>query len=305
MSDPRDDHDPIDAAYARAEAVLDDEAARAARRARVLAAVAAEPAAGSPATSRPAGRPGRRQGGWLAAACVAALSTLVAVQIYRPPPRPATPAPAAAAKVQPQAPRPTPASPAADVKAADVKAGPSRSAARTADVAPPRPPHLVAPPRLYTPLPAPAPAPAVAQPAPPPPPPPPPALAAAAPTSADSGTTVGEVIVTSQKRAANVMARPAPSAFPELGDRLRAAAAAGRTGEVETLLTQGAPVDATDADGNTALMQAVQADRPAAAAALKRHGASLERRNKAGESARDMAASVDDAALNQALGLPP
>jgi len=108
--------------------------------------------------------------------------------------------------------------------------------------------------------------------------------------------------VTSQKRAANVMARPAPSAFPELGDRLRAAAAAGRTGEVETLLTQGAPVDATDADGNTAL---VQADRPAAAAALKRHGASLERRNKAGESARDMAASVDDAALNQALGLPP
>ena len=42
MSDHDAAPDPIDKAYVQAEAMLDDEAARAARRARVLGAVAAE-----------------------------------------------------------------------------------------------------------------------------------------------------------------------------------------------------------------------------------------------------------------------
>jgi ankyrin repeat protein len=74
---------------------------------------------------------------------------------------------------------------------------------------------------------------------------------------------------------------------------------------VEALLDQGAPVDAPDAAGNTALMESVRADHPGAAAALRRHGASLDRKNRAGESARDMATTQGDARLNQAVGLGP
>ena len=74
---------------------------------------------------------------------------------------------------------------------------------------------------------------------------------------------------------------------------------------MKTLLDQGAQVDAPDADGNTALMKSIQADHPAAAALLHRHGASLDSTNHAGERARDMAETVDDAKLNKALGLEP
>jgi ankyrin repeat protein len=73
---------------------------------------------------------------------------------------------------------------------------------------------------------------------------------------------------------------------------------------VEALLNQGAPVDAADPDGDTALMKSVRADRPEVAAILYRHGASLDRRNRSGESARDMAMR-GDAALRQAVGLNP
>jgi hypothetical protein len=52
-------------------------------------------------------------------------------------------------------------------------------------------------------------------------------------------------------------------------------------------------------------MKAIQARNPAAAALLLRHGASLDRTNRAGVSARDMAASIDDPELNRALGLEP
>jgi ankyrin repeat protein len=87
--------------------------------------------------------------------------------------------------------------------------------------------------------------------------------------------------------------------------RLRDAAAAGRAAEVKTLLTQGVPVDAAAANGRTPLMESIEADRPAIAALLRRHGASLDQRDQAGKSARDMAAAKGDAALNQALGLAP
>jgi hypothetical protein len=89
------------------------------------------------------------------------------------------------------------------------------------------------------------------------------------------------------------------------GARLRAAAAAGRTADVEALLEHGAPVDSPDAEGDTALMKSIQADRSAAAALLRRYGASLDQKNHAGESARDMARAKGDAGLNQAIGLSP
>jgi ankyrin repeat protein len=92
---------------------------------------------------------------------------------------------------------------------------------------------------------------------------------------------------------------------PDRGAALRAAAAGGRSSEVEALLTQGAPVDAPDAAGDTALMKSVQAGQPAVAALLRRHGASLDRRNHAGENARDMATRKGDPALDEALGLAP
>ncbi|WP_158913301.1 ankyrin repeat domain-containing protein [Caulobacter sp. S45] len=74
---------------------------------------------------------------------------------------------------------------------------------------------------------------------------------------------------------------------------------------MEALLDQGAPVDAVDADGNTALMKSIQADRPDLAAILYRRGANLNRRNRAGKSARDMAAVQGDAALKKSIGLIP
>ena len=104
------------------------------------------------------------------------------------------------------------------------------------------------------------------------------------------------LVVTAERRAAQK---------PDGGARLRAAAAAGRLAEVEALLDQGESVDAPDADGDTALMKSILADRPAAAAVLRRHGASLDRRNHAGESARDLAMASEDTALQRALGLAP
>jgi ankyrin repeat protein len=104
------------------------------------------------------------------------------------------------------------------------------------------------------------------------------------------------LVVTAERRAAQK---------PGRGARLRAAAADGRLAEVEALLDHGESVDAPDADGDTALMRSILADRPAVAAVLRRHGASLDRKNHAGESARDMAMASEDTALKRALGLSP
>lgn len=87
--------------------------------------------------------------------------------------------------------------------------------------------------------------------------------------------------------------------------QLRAAAASGRTAEIQTLLAQGVSIDAPDADGDTALMQSIQADQPSAAALLRRRGANLDQKNLAGVSARDMAVARDDPELDRALGLGP
>ena len=52
-------------------------------------------------------------------------------------------------------------------------------------------------------------------------------------------------------------------------------------------------------------MKAVQANHPAAAALLRRSGASLDLKNRAGVSARDMAAAIGDPELDRALSLAP
>jgi hypothetical protein len=328
MSDPDAMPDPIDKAYVEAEAVLSDEAARAARRARVLAAVAHQGAvdAATPAV-RP--RPWRR-GGWLVAACVSGLALVVAIQVYRPTPYPpptrptagpATPAVAAKGTV------PAPVAPAPALTSAPQRNAPPRAA--KAEAGPPPVSAATAPPpaaQSAASAPQAFPSDELAPAAPPPPPPlqadarspraasiqpsqPSPPQSAAA----GDGTQVTEMVVTAEKRESPKRSAPVSiGAFDgrsrdiaDPGERLRAAAAAGRTGDVETILEQGALVDAPDARGDTALMKSIQADRPAAAALLRQHGASLDQKNHAGKSAADMAKAKGDPELNQALGLNP
>ncbi|MCW5759755.1 MAG: hypothetical protein KIS90_08305, partial [Phenylobacterium sp.] len=73
--------------------------------------------------------------------------------------------------------------------------------------------------------------------------------------------------------------------------------------DVETLLRQGAPVDAPDAQGDTALMKAIAGGHWDTAGALRRRGASLDARNRAGVSVREMVRAIGDAKLDRALGL--
>jgi hypothetical protein len=297
MSDHDAAPDPIDKAYVQAEAVLSDDAARTARRARVLATVvheAATPAAPLSFTLRPAWRRGR----WLAAAGVAGLGLILATQVYppawrQPPAAPATPKPAAS--------------------------NPKEVAASPAP-----PPQAIAAPRVEAPVPP------RAQNVPPPAPPPPPEPLSVAPAAQafpaapaprpsapeESASVTAERRLSHPEMADQDTAHAASPAPPAAASgfaarpsdqpaRLRAAAAAGRTAEVKALLAEGVPVDDPDADGRTALMKSIEADRPAVAALLRGHGASLDTEDNAGDSARDMAAAKDDAALNKALGLAP
>lgn len=308
------DTDPMDRTYAQAEALLDDDAVRAARRARILAAVAVTTSDAETAPARP--RSGWRHSGWLVAAGVAGVSLFIAIQINPPPvmERPtAPPAPA-----MPPAAEPPPASP------------------PLADA--PREPTAIAPPeRLVSPAPADAAsaeivveaakrsptiqdAPVAAPrfepaplPAPPPPPPPPSSATARAPapvmgrlarppappraqTPAPSSSGLEEIVVTGERRESG--------ASPEaLAQRLRDAAAAGQSREISVLLAREVPIDATDDQGETALMKAVQARQLDTAALLRRRGASLDLKNSEGRSVRDMAAALADPEMNKALGL--
>ena len=92
------DHDaaphPIDKIYAQAEAMLEDDAARAARRARVLGAVAGEAGTAPIVPAPPTRRVSWAAGGWLAAASVAGVSVLVALQLTARPVMHTPPAPA-------------------------------------------------------------------------------------------------------------------------------------------------------------------------------------------------------------------
>jgi len=312
--DPNLAPDPIDKAYADAEALLAEDAARAARRARVLAAVAAE--APTPLdTPKPVPRRlawGR--GGWLAAACVAGVSVVVASQVYKPFLTPQQPSPDRTVIAPPLARSPAP--------MPLIQAPPKPPSPPTMAVVPPPPPaqprppvappaDMAAPSAVPAPLPdavpppPPLPIPPVPKPAPPSPPPPMqsvvvtaqrrtanPAAAPAADRAAVGETSVNEIVVTSERKA-----DLSPAA------KLRAAAASGRIDEIETLLAQGVAVDAADPAGQTALMIAVQARRPEAVAVLRRHGADPDLTNQSGQSARQMAAAIDDPGLNQALEL--
>lgn len=306
------DTDPMDKAYVQAEAMLDNDHARNARRARVLAAVAeavAEPHA-APAPRRTAWR----NGGWLVAASVAAVSVFVAVQINQPPPfeRPTTP-PIAPAPAQPAAPGPDPAVDAAP---------PAAASAPPAVVAPEPVPQRIAPSPSIAPTGAPMEPPeleiaAPPAPAPPPPPPPPaaamerrvapaqaarqitaPARARARPETSDtaSKSVIEELVVTGSR----IGSASSPEA---LAQQLREAAAAGQSRQLAVLLARDVPIDAIDDDGETALMKAVQARQLDAAAFLRRRGASLDLKNQEGRSARDMAATLADPAMDKALGL--
>ena len=300
------DHDaaphPIDKVYAQAEAMLDDDAARAARRARVLGAVAGEAGTAPIVPAPPTRRVSWAAGGWLAAASVAGVSVLVALQLTARPVMHTPPAPAETPVAAAPAPAPAPPPVTAPAVEAAPPAAPERAPARvsrSADVAAPAPLAFPAPPSQTAAAPM-----ARAAPAPPP---------AAPRAPADS---VEALIVTGQPAPPPSAARaaraesptaqaPAPASPAVRAARLHAAAAAGRLAELETLLEQGTPVDALDSDGETALMKSIQARNPAAAVLLRRHGASLDRINRNGVSARDMAASIDDPDLNRALGLGP
>jgi len=329
MSDPDAAPDPMDQAYVQAEAVLRDEGARAARRARVLAAVARERITPAAASSPPARLPARRQVGWLAAAAVVGLGVFVATRLYQPAPRQSQTA------SRPGAP-PTLTVP--NIVAAPTWTGPARSEASERRALPtaPRPP-MPAPARLSRDAPSglrkqPTLLPATRGLAFPPAAPPAavaglersaPAPAANYAHGLRAGAAPDEPVnaqslapLTAKPASIPAVARPlaatplnrlessAPLPSNEAA-RLRAAAAAGRTAEMEALLAQGIPVDAPDADGETALMKSIQADQPAAAAMLRRYGARLDRRNHAGERARDMATARGDAGLNRAIGLGP
>jgi len=305
MSDHDAAPDPIDDAYVRAEALMDDEAARTARRARVLAAVAQVGDAAPAEAPAPRRRTDWRRGGWLAAAGFTGLVIFAVVRVnlavQRPPQPPPPPIPQAAPPMDElRANTPTPpAPPAVDARPRPTPPPPPVQIHET-----PLPPVGVTPPPPIAIAPTP--------PAPPSPPPPmAPVVVGEQPPAAAAAARVGDLIVTAQKREQRLQNVPvAVSTFTasehsDAAARLRAAATAGQTDTLEGLLGKGAPVDAPDADGYTALMWSVVTDHPAAAALLRRHGASLDLKNKAGQTARDLAKAKDDPALTQALGLAP
>jgi ankyrin repeat protein len=299
MSEPDVAPDPIDEAYRQSEALLHDDDARAARRARVLTAVAraSEAPISSAAATRPS--PAWRRGAWLTAASLAGFGLFWAADVDQSPHRQA-PSPATTASAPPPATRARGALPVKSARALSIAANPvSRPLASASPAAAPAPAAtpVEQAPRAFPAAPAAGPAPAepppptlplppvglpqpeaVAPPAPPPPPPPPP-----------------PALLASREAFAGAAFDPA--------ERLRAAAKAGRLSEIGALLAQNVSIDAADADGDTALMLSIIADRPAAAALLRAKGASLDQKNHAGVSARDMAKAINDPDLNQALGL--
>jgi hypothetical protein len=310
MVDPTPD--PIDQTYRDAEALLTEQAERSARRARVLAAVAQDK--GLDPVERPTLAPRfASRYGWLVAASVMIVSGYLVLR-FLPSQQPGSPPIAQIAAIKPPQKNqmtaalsppapvpdlsvPAPAGPTSDASDRVPLVTHERTASsskRAVSAAPPPPAPQIAPsPPIAT---APAP-PAIAA-APPPammaaPPPPPMAARLAAPPAA-----------------APALRTDAAKPMGELGtkpgfDELRAAARAGRIAEVQELLDRHILVDSTDADGETALMKSVRADQPATAALLIRHGASLDKKNNAGFSARDIATQVNDPALKRALGLQP
>lgn len=308
MSDPDAPNDPngdgavtrtpLDEAYSEAEAMLRDEDGRAARRDRVLAAVAAAQAVSEPpsepdlasAPTAPSPPPARRTAWrpapWLAAAGVAGIATLIGVRLNLPP------------GVQAPLMEPAPEPPA------------SQAASRAEAVAPPSRPEA----RTAAPSPEPKPAPVS------PPPPPPRLQPHPLATAADAPTIPPLPVPPVQARieeprppaaaraigpSAEMAGRALHGPVPTEGARLASAAIAGDSAEIGRLLAAGVPVDVADEVGETALMKAVRANRPAAAALLRRAGADPARRSNAGISAQDLAAERNDPRMDRALDVAP
>jgi hypothetical protein len=307
MSDHDPDHDSIDQAYGQAEEVLDDAAARAARRARVLGAVAqaaAEPGNELLEPEQPRSRRGWTRGGWLAAAGVAGLGALIAVRLYQPT---FMPAPSLAEQTAPAVSAPAPAPSQGAVP--EVPAAPPAEQAQTQGLAEG---PLTAPAEMGARAPAEA-AEAQAMAAPPPalqlaPPPAPVVAPRPAPQEVEVQGGRASMAPSAESRAARVTADEEAQGVVVTGPRagvrptrLHAAAAAGRLKELRALLKQGMEVDAPDADGQTALMKAVQAGNAEAVALLRRSGADPDLENAQGLSAREMAARAADPAVRRAL----
>lgn len=342
MVDPSPD--PIDRAYSQAENLLNEQAERSARRARVLAAIAQDTVIRPISRQKPMPRFTSR-GGWLVAASVLVASGFLVIrfmplsQQWSSPPIAHAPMAKLVQKNEMTAALSPPA-PAIDQSEA-VSSGPKAKAPDQAPIAthepretsnkrivlaaPPPPPAMVVPPppaaqafAMAAPQP-PAAAPAPPMAAPPPPPPAARAFAMVAPAPPPPPTAPAPTMAAPPPPPAAAPSPPSPAPAPppmadtakpigELGsnlgfDQLRAAAAAGRTIEVQELLNRQIPVDVADANGETALMKSIRADQPATAALLIHHGASLDKKNNAGLSARDLAMHINDPALNHALGL--
>lgn len=277
MSEP---FDPIDKAYADAESLLSDDAARAARRARVLSALAETPAV----TPKPRAW---RIAAYLSAASLAGVVVLLANRIDTPrSPEPAADAGAEAVAALPPALASAetgdlpPARPAPSRPAHGSSPPPPRSVLPTSPPPVERrtpPPPMAVPAAPATPAPAPAP------------------LLAEAPSATRGEPGLEELVVTAARR-------PLSTATVErLGERLRAAASRGDRAEVERLLARGAPVDEADTTGETALMKSVRARQAETVILLRARGASLDVRNSAGQTARDLAAAINDPRVNRAL----
>jgi hypothetical protein len=320
MSDHDAMPDPIDDAYAQAKALLADEDARAVRRARVLTAVANQLKAAPAVKKPPISQPAWRWGAGMAAAAIGGLSVLIATRFDQPGSIVTTPAAELGAEVPNGAPTPpsppnsvAPAAPEtsapavrADRRGESFVAGsrphdrtpPAPLPANRAPAPPGGPPFATPDVTSVPPLPVPPVEHRIEQPEPPKAPPPEPGTVAAARLS---GSTPAPPAAPPRAFPAAESARP--EAGGEQAARLRAAAAAGRLDEVTALLAQGASIDGADLDGETALMKSIKADYVEVAAFLRSRGASLDRQNKAGVSAREMAALKRDPRLNEALDL--
>jgi len=284
-------------AYLDAEALLDNDAMRADRRARVLDAITDTPSVPVPtAHERRPGRPFLRPGGWLAAAGVAGLSALVAIDYYTPPeqrkpPGTSTSASRAPASAPPSgvraqldpASQPTPRLPPATPPRGEDGAAPQEAAA--VESAP-------SPQARHEPSPFPAPAPTA------PPVPGRYAELADAPAQAAPAPGAAREAVAAMRAAG---AGTAAETRSDQAGRLRAAASQGRVSELTDLLAQGVSIDARGPSGETALMSAVRDRQVAAAELLVRHGADPDLENDAGISARDIAAAIEDPRLTRAL----
>lgn len=297
----REPRDPLDDAYVEAERLLEDAATRAARRARVLAAVATPAADASPAPR--ARRAARGRLGWAAAASVAGLAVLVATFVSRSvPPAPSPPVTPPDGVVRPPSgPPPVAVAPASSMSpgaAGTPPAGPpvSRPAASSTPAspapraAPPPPVRIAPPPTVEVPPPLPL------------PPTPAPVRQSEVPPAAALSEDKAALIAPAP--AERSVARRAAAADEDAASTLRRAAASGRTAEVEAALNRGVPVDAPDANGDTALMLSVRGGHVATAALLRRRGADTERVNRAGDSAAALATASGDPRLEEALRAP-